>query len=347
MSRRELVVLGTASMVPTRTRNHNGYVLFWDDEAILFDPGEGTQRQMTFAGVSATDVTRVAITHLHGDHSLGLAGVAQRISGDGVQHTIPVSYPASGQRWVDHLLDASAHHRRSHLLEQPLTTDGTIPPSPDRPDPGFTLSHRRLDHTLEAVGYRLDEPDGRSLDPTLLARHGLAGPVVGQLQRDGVVTAPDGRTVTLDDVSAPRPGQSFAFVMDTRLCDAVLELAEGVDLLVIESTFLDRDLDQAERWGHLTAFQAAKVAAEAGVRHLVLTHFSQRYTDPREFEREARAVFDGDLTVAQDLDRVPVPRRRSAHQRGVDQPGVDQPGVHRHDDASRPVGTDEPGGPSS
>ena len=170
MSRRELVVLGTASMVPTRTRNHNGYVLLWDDEAILFDPGEGTQRQMTFAGVSATDLTRIAITHLHGDHSLGLAGVSQRISGDGVRHTIGVTYPASGQRWVNHLLDASAHYRRGHLDLQPVTTDGVVPPVPGRPEPGFTLRAERLDHTIEAVGYRLDEPDGRSLDPALLAR---------------------------------------------------------------------------------------------------------------------------------------------------------------------------------
>ncbi|WP_336724733.1 ribonuclease Z [Cellulosimicrobium cellulans] len=310
MSRRELVVLGTASMVPTRTRNHNGYVLFWDDEAILFDPGEGTQRQMTYAGVSATDLTRIAITHLHGDHSLGLAGVSQRISGDGVRHTIGVTYPASGQRWVDHLLDASAHFRRGHLELQPLTTDGVVPPVAGRPEPGFTLRAERLDHTLEAMGYRLDEPDGRSLDPALLARHGLAGPAVGELRRAGSATTPDGRTVTLDEVSGPRPGQSFAFVMDTRLCDAVHRLADGVDLLVIESTFLDRDRDQAERWGHLTARQAATVAAEAGVRSLVLTHFSQRYPDPTEFWREAREVFDGELTVAQDLDRVRVPHRR-------------------------------------
>lgn len=307
MSRRELVVLGTASMVPTRTRNHNGYVLLWDDEAILFDPGEGTQRQMTFAGVSATDLTRIAITHLHGDHSLGLAGVSQRISGDGVRHTIGVTYPASGQRWVNHLLDASAHYRRGHLELQPVTTDGVLPPVPGRPEPGFTLRAERLDHTIEAVGYRLDEPDGRSLDPALLARHGLAGPVVGELQRAGRITTPGGRTVTLDDVSGPRPGQSFAFVMDTRLCDAVHRLADGVDLLVIESTFLDRDRGRAERWGHLTARQAATVADEAGVRSLVLTHFSQRYPDPTEFWREAREVFDGELTVAQDLDRVRVP----------------------------------------
>jgi len=117
-------------------------------------------------------------------------------------------------------------------------------------------------------------------------------------------------TVRVEDVSDPRPGQSFAFVMDTRMCAAVESLADGADLLVIESTFLDRDRNLARDHGHLTALQAATVAARCGVRSLVLTHFSQRYTDPTEFEKEARTVFDGELTVAADLDRVPVPRRR-------------------------------------
>ncbi|MFE5291598.1 ribonuclease Z [Isoptericola sp. NPDC056618] len=335
MSRRELVVLGTASMVPTRTRNHNGYVLFFDDAAILFDPGEGTQRQMTLAGVSATDLTRIAITHLHGDHSLGLAGVAQRLSGDQVRHTVPISFPASGEPWVRHLLDASAYDHHERVALQPVAFPGAATsarspgPSPS-PSPVVTLPRldgergagpgapvltaRPLDHRVDAVGYRLDEPDGVSLDPAALAAAGVpAGPAVGRLLRDGVLVLDDGRTVRRDAVSVPRPGQSVAFVMDTRLCDAVLELADGVDLLVVESTFLHRDAELAARWAHLTCRQAAIVAARAGVRHLVLTHFSQRYRVPDElpdeFEREAREVFDGGLTVAADLDRVPVPPR--------------------------------------
>ncbi|MEV7963406.1 ribonuclease Z [Oerskovia paurometabola] len=306
MSRRELVVLGTASQVPTRTRNHNGYVLFWDDEAVLFDPGEGTQRQMLRAGVSATDLTRIAITHLHGDHSLGLAGVVQRISLDGVPHTVPVSFPASGATWVDHLLDATSYHHRADLALQPLSDDGVVPPV--RAEPGFVLRAERLDHGVEAFGYRLDEPAGRRMVPALLAAAGIHGPTVGLLQREGVVEVGAG-TIGLEDVSVVRPGQSFAFVMDTRLCDAVFSLARGVDLLVIEATFLDRDRDLAHAFGHLTALQAATVAAECGVRSLVLTHFSQRYQDPAEFWAEARTVFDGELTVAEDLDRVQVPPR--------------------------------------
>ena len=103
MSARELVVLGTASQVPTRHRNHNGYFLRWDAEGILFDPGEGTQRQMLRAGVAAHDLTRLCVSHFHGDHSLGLAGVIQRINLDRVPHPVTAHYPESGRRFFDRL----------------------------------------------------------------------------------------------------------------------------------------------------------------------------------------------------------------------------------------------------
>jgi ribonuclease Z len=116
--------------------------------------------------------------------------------------------------------------------------------------------------------------------------------------------------VDLADVSTVRPGQRFAFIMDTRLCDAVYALAEGADLLVIESTFLDEDAGLAAEYGHLTAKQAGRVAARSGVRRLVLTHFSQRYTEPGRFAEEAAGEFGGDIIVASDLARIPVPSRR-------------------------------------
>ncbi|SEN26781.1 ribonuclease Z [Actinacidiphila rubida] len=301
MSARELVVLGTASQVPTRQRNHNGYVLRWDGEGILFDPGEGSQRQMLHAGVSATDLTRICVTHFHGDHSLGLAGVIQRINLDRVPHPVTAYYPASGQRYFDRLRHSTAYHETADLRERPVTGDGAVAETP-----AFTLSAARLSHPVESFGYRLVEPDGRRLVPERLAEHGIAGPDVGRLQREGSL-----RGVDLAEVSEPRPGQRFAFVMDTRLCGAVHELAADCDLLVIESTFLDADAELAADHGHLTAGQAGAVARRAGVRHLVLTHFSQRYSDPDLFAADARAAgFTGELTVAEDLMHVPVPRRR-------------------------------------
>ncbi|OEV02707.1 ribonuclease Z [Streptomyces oceani] len=301
MSVRELVVLGTASQVPTRHRNHNGYVLRWDGEGILFDPGEGTQRQMLRASVAAHDLNRICVTHFHGDHSLGLAGVIQRINLDRVPHPITAHFPASGQRFFDRLRYATAYRETVPLRPAPVLRSEVL-----YEGPAYALSARQLSHPVESFGYRLEEPDGLRMLPERLAGYGISGPDVGRLRREGAL-----RGVTLEQVSVPRRGQRFAFVMDTRMCAGVEELAEGCDLLVIESTFLDEDATLAGEHGHLTAGQAGRVAADAGVRHLVLTHFSQRYPDPEAFVRQARAAgFEGELTAARDLDRIPVPKRR-------------------------------------
>ncbi|MFE4637632.1 ribonuclease Z [Streptomyces sp. NPDC056773] len=300
MSVREFVVLGTASQVPTRHRNHNGYLLRWDGEGILFDPGEGTQRQMLRAGVAAHDINRICVTHFHGDHSLGLAGVIQRINLDRVPHPVTAHYPASGQKFFDRLRYATAYRETVQLAEEPVAEDGILARGE-----AYTLDAVRLSHPVESFGYRVTEPDGRRIRPELLALHGIKGPDVGRIQREGSLGG-----VTLEEVSEARAGQRFAFVMDTRLCAGVEELAAGCDMLVIESTFLDEDVQLATDHGHLTAGQAARVARDGGVRHLVLTHFSQRYGDPSEFERQARAAgFEGELTIAADLVRVPVPKR--------------------------------------
>jgi ribonuclease Z len=299
------VVLGTASQAPTRTRNHNGYLLRWDGAGLLFDPGEGTQRQMLLAGVPSSAVTRICLTHFHGDHSLGLPGVLQRMALDRVAHPVHAHYPASGQVWFDRLRQATPYSDTVDLRPEPLDRDGVV--APGLPG-GATLEVRRLDHRIEAFGYRLAEPDGRRMLPEALARAGVAGPDVSRLQREGALTV-GGRTVRLEEVSAPRRGQVAAFVMDTRMCDAVPALAQGADLLVVEATFLHEDRALAEAYAHLTARQAARVAAGCGVRTLVLTHFSQRYPDPARFVAEAREEFDGELVVAEDLQRVPVPPR--------------------------------------
>jgi ribonuclease Z len=301
VSTRELVVLGTASQVPTRHRNQNGYLLRWDGEGILFDPGEGTQRQMLRAGVAATDITRLCVTHFHGDHSLGLSGVIQRLSLDKVPHPVHAHFPASGAHYFERLRHATAFYETADLREHPIVGDGPIGTGK------LALEARRLSHPVEAFGYRLVEPDGRTMLPERLKEHGIEGPDVGRLQREGHLGS-----TSLEDVSAPRRGQRFAFVMDTRLCDGVYALAEDADMLVIEATFLAEDTHLARDFGHLTAQQAARVAAESGVRQLVLTHFSQRYPDPRRFEEEARAEFDGEIVVAEDLERVQVPKRRSS-----------------------------------
>jgi ribonuclease Z len=304
MSVRELVVLGTASQAPSRRRNHNGYLLRWDGQGVLFDPGEGTQRQLLLAGVPSSAITRICLTHFHGDHCLGLPGIVQRLSLDRVAHTVTAHYPASGRAFFHRLRHASAFTEVADLREEPVERDGPLADLPTG-----VLHVRRLDHPVESFGYRLVEPDGRRMVPELLAQFGLAGPQVGQLQRIGMLRI-GGREVSLDQVSVPRRGQRFAIVMDTRLCEGVYALAGGADLLLIESTFLTEDAALADEYGHLTAAQAGRVAADCGVRRLVLSHFSHRYCEPARFHEEAAAVFDGEIVVAEDLMRVPLLRRQ-------------------------------------
>jgi ribonuclease Z len=301
---RELVVLGTAAQAPTRTRNHNGYFLRWDEDGFLFDPGEGTQRQMLLAGVSASAVNRICLTHTHGDHCLGLPGVVQRMSLDGLERPVDLHYPAEGEEHVHALLSASSYVPVTPVQRHPVHENGVVASGS-----GWTLSAAMLDHRVATVGYRLQEPDGVRMLPELLEAHGIRGPDVGRLVRDGSLVV-DGRRVRVDEVSEPRPGQSFAFVMDTRWCDAAVALSRDADMLVCESTFLDRDRDLADRYGHLTARQAGQLADQAGVRTLVLTHFSQRYgEDGAPFLDEASGAF-GEVVAAEDLQRVQMPRRR-------------------------------------
>lgn len=302
---RELVVLGTASQSPTRYRNHNGYLLRWDADAILFDPGEGTQRQFAFADVSPATVTRICVTHFHGDHCLGLPGVLLRLSLDQIDHPVDLHYPASAQVYVDRLRHASIGHDTINLRLHPVTNAGVVDESP-----AYTLRSAPLAHRVDTFGWRIDEPDGRRILPDRLESLSIEGPDIGTLQHEGRLERPDGTTVMLDEVSEHRPGQSFAFVMDTGWCDGALELAQGVDMLVCESTFLESESSLARKFGHLTALEAGRLAAEAGARRLVLTHFSQRYGDDVSvFGDEARREFD-DVVVATDLARIPFPDRR-------------------------------------
>lgn len=294
-------MLGTASQVPTRYRNHNGYFLRWDGEGLLFDPGEGTQRQMTLAGLSATQITRICVTHFHGDHALGLAGILQRISLDRVPHPVHVYYPASGQRYFDRLRTSTIYQDHAKLVLHPLEADG--PADED----GFPLHSARLEHGVDAVGYRLVEPDGRRMSPERLAAAGVRGADVGRVLREGHVETERGR-VGLGEVSDLRPGQRFAFVMDTRPCEGARRLAEGADLLVCEATYLDAEAAEARAHGHMTARQAAELARDAGARRLLLTHFSQRYPNTDGHLREAAEVFPEAL-AAEDLLVVPLPPR--------------------------------------
>jgi ribonuclease Z len=307
MSSRIVTFLGTASQVPTRTRNHNAVFLQWDELGILFDPGEGTQRQMTLAGLSATQITHVCVTHFHGDHCLGLAGIIQRLSLDRVDHPVEVIYPAGGQVYFERLWHASSFYEVATLIPRPVQGRADQPLEVCRAGKARLLA-QALEHGIECQGYRLQEDDGVRMLPDRLAAAGITGPAVRQLLQAGHLQV-EGRLVRLEEVSESRPGQAFALVMDTRPCPGARSLARDADLLVCESTYQQSEAAEAHERFHMTAAGAAELARAAGVRRLGLTHFSQRYLALEGFQEEASAIHP-DVFCAADLAQLAVPKRR-------------------------------------
>jgi ribonuclease Z len=307
MSARTVTFLGTASQVPTRSRNHNAVFLAWDDLGILFDPGEGTQRQLLLAGISASQITHVCITHFHGDHCLGLAGIVQRLSLDRVPHPVTIAYPKSGQMFFERLRHASSFYETATLIPRPIDVGAGEEIEVCHAGAARLLT-RALEHGIDCQGYRLQEDDARRMLPQKLEAAGVRGPAVRELMQKGQLEVA-GRMVRLDEVSEPRPGQAFALVMDTRPCPGAVALARGVDLLVCESTYQQAEAQEAQDHFHMTAAQAAEMARDGDVRRLALTHFSQRYDATDGFRREAAAIHS-DVAVAEDLSRVAVPPRR-------------------------------------
>ncbi len=308
MTARRLTVLGTSSQVPTRRRNHNGLFVAWDGHGVLFDPGEGTQRQMLRFGVSAHRLHHLAITHTHGDHCLGLPGVIQRLSLDEVPHPVTLHHAASETPWIDRLRHASRYVDHADLRVAPFDAPGVL--ATIGRSGTATLRTEPLEHSVPTWGYRIDEPDGWTLDPHRAIEAGVEGADRGRILRDGVVRIGD-RLVLREEVATPRPGQSLAVVMDTRPCAGAEALAEGVDLLICEATYLEDLRDEAHARGHMTARQAAELARSAGARRLVLTQFSQRYPDEQAFLDEAAPHHD-DVIVAYDGLEVDLPPRRLA-----------------------------------
>lgn len=303
MSLREFVALGTSSQVPTRFRNHNGYLLRWDGHGFLFDPGEGTQRQFILAEVAVPEVRRIFITHFHGDHALGLAGIVQRLSLDRVPHPVEIFYPKSGEAYYNRLVRSTIYHRVVELVPRPVSGGGGVVAE----DETFVIEAHPLKHSVDTYGYRIKERDSIRFDKDALAKSGLRGPDIGKLQREGQFETEDG-LIKLEDVTSPKRGAAFAFVMDTRPCPGALELVREADMAVIESTYLDEHRILAREHKHLTAREAATIATEGKVRGtLVLTHFSQRYPSTKPFVKEAQTVFPN-VKALRDLDRIPLPR---------------------------------------
>jgi len=302
--------LGTGGSWPTKERNTSSVAVTYGRTTVLLDCGEGTQRQMMHTPVSPSKVRAVLITHLHGDHFLGLAGLVQSMSLNGREADLVVMGPPGTAVSVERAIGSTLFTPGFDVVVDEVR-DG------DRRSVGeLSVRCALADHTVPDIAYRIDTPErpGR-FDRDQALRLGIPeGPLWGRLQRGSDVTfRRDGRNITVGPGSVmgqPRPGLSIVYTGDTRPCDSVIRLSSGADALVHESTYTSRYSALAQEYKHSTSAEAARVAKEAGVGALYLFHPSPRFSDEggrEELLAEARSIF-GRSYLAEDLECVEVSR---------------------------------------
>ena len=299
----EIVFLGTGGSVPTEKRNLSAVLLDYLGDYLLFDCGEGTQRQTRFAKINFMNVDNVFITHLHADHFLGLGGMIQSMDFMDRTKDLNIYGPAGIRETIDYLLSTG-----TFILDQFEVKVTEVSPGLVCESERYTVTCAKTDHTKNSLAYCFEEKAHRHfLKQKALALGIPEGRLFSQLQ-DGKTVEVNGRKITPDQVLGdPIPGRKIVYTGDTRPCDSVVELAKGADLLIHEATFSKDDEENTKDAAHSTARQAAQVAKKAGVKMLYMTHISQRYTETETLEKEAREVFP-ESYVAEDLARIKIPK---------------------------------------
>jgi ribonuclease Z len=297
----DVVFLGTAGSMPTARRAPSATLVRRGGEKLLFDCGEGTQRQLLRSDVGLVDLHEIFLTHFHADHFLGLPGMLKSFALRGRE--LPLTL--YGPRGLDDLLRSLGRifGRLSYEVAVSELAAGAV-----LPRDGYDLRTFAVRHGREALGYALVEHErpGR-FDVSAADALGIPfGPQRGVLQAGEPVTLPDGRVVTPEQVlGEARPGRKLVLSGDTAPSDGVVEAALGADLLVHEATFCEDEAERARETDHSTALEAARVARDAGVSLLALTHLSSRY-GAGDVEREARTVFPATV-VPRDFDVIELP----------------------------------------
>ena len=296
--------LGTAASRPTVERNVAALAVMREGETLLFDCGEGTQRQMMRYHISFA-VADVFFTHFHADHVIGIIGLLRTMSLQGRSERLTLWGPKGGTRVL-----RRAEQFGFDRLGFPIEIVELEPNQPLRRS-GYELIPFDVDHRGSAsLGYALVEETRKGrFNPDLARELGIPeGPLWGQVHRGNAVTLPDGRVIEPSVLVGPtRPGRRLVITGDTRPCAMTTEMSRNADLLVHEATFGDDEAERAVETGHSTAREAAIVARDADVRRLALTHFSARYShDASELEREARQVFPH-VVAARDGTELDVP----------------------------------------
>lgn len=301
----DVTFLGTSGAVPTTQRNPSGILLRREGERFLFDVGEGTQRQMMRFS-TGFDVSTIFLTHLHGDHVLGLPGLLQTLDFNERTAPLDIYTPAGTSGDVENLLDATGTTPGFRVQVHDAT-----PGEPIIERDEYTIRTVETDHRTRSVGYVLVEAERKGrFDRERAQDLGVpVGPKFQQLHEGNAVELEDGTVVQPEEVVGdPRPGRRVVYTGDTRPIEPVVSVAANADLLIHDAMFTQDRQQRAQQTGHSTAREAASVASQAGVKRLALTHISSRYaTNAEPLENEAIERFGDNAFLPDDGDTITIP----------------------------------------
>lgn len=295
----EITFLGTSSMFPTKKRNHAALLLRREGDYMLFDCGEGTQRQLRIAGISPFKINHIFITHWHGDHSLGIGGIIQSLSASKRMHTLYIYGPEVSKR-VRNIINTYVFHKRYevelHDVDAPQET--VVAKSKD-----WEVSALNVVHGTKCVAYRFNEKGMRKINLDYVKKFGLKQHrILGKLQK-GEDIEWKGKKITVEKGTYMKPGKSVVYITDTEYFERLVEFAKGAEMLICEATYSKDESEEKLERTHFTAEKAAELAKDADVKKLILTHFSQRYTDLRPILAEAKKKFKN-TEIADDFKKV-------------------------------------------
>ncbi len=298
----EITFLGTGSGIPSRRRNHPAISLRYESESLLWDCGEGTQRQLTLGKINFMKIKRIFITHWHADHWAGLIALMQTMNLERKKDPLYI-YAPEAERFVSDIMDLGYWGPRFRVIPVNVPFEGeeetVIFKTRD-----FEIRSIPVNHTVPAVAYCFKENDVMNIDIKKAGKYGLKqGPLVGKLKKKGIMEF-KGKKIKLEDVGILKKGIKVVYSGDTRKCKTLLKISKDADLLIHDATFAEEFKNRM----HTGAKDAAKIAKDAGVKKLVLTHLSRRYVDPKPLQEEAQKVFKNTV-LAEDFMKITLKRQ--------------------------------------
>jgi len=291
----KITFLGTGSMLPTENRNLSSILLSYENENILFDCAEGTQRQLKIAKISPTKITKILISHWHSDHVLGIPGLLQTIAAFSPRKTIEIFGPIGTKKFMDLIQKMFIPRHNINIKINEIAKKGKIFDTRK-----FCLEASYLDHTSKCLGFSFIEKNKRKINIEYLKKFGLkSSPILKELQ-EGKSIVYKNKKISPDKATTIIKGRKITILLDTRYCKNAIDLAKNSTLLITEAMFLENLKNLAKEYGHLTAKQASLIAKRANAEQLILTHLSQRYKTTNDIEKEARKIFKN-TEIAKDL----------------------------------------------